>query len=590
MSDKEESAPVAAPAAPAAEADTAKTETAPAAPAEESKEAAKPVEPEPAKEEVAKPAEESTEKPSETEPTKDEDADVDMKDAPETSAPAETAVKDGNAGDAETAAPAAATSKAKAPARRKSTAAADKGKTLNKKGSKAQILHIDAKPGDHYFIKLKGFPQWPCIICDEDMLPHALLKSRPVSAARADGEYREDYADGGKNVANRTFPIMYLATNEFGWVSNKDLIDLKPETVMEQVTAKMRKDLVLAHQLAEENHDLDYYKGVLQKFQEELLEKQKAAEAKAAAAATPKSSKKKGKAVSDDDVDMEDVDDDEAGAKKDKKRKNTDDSETPQRSDSVKKPKIKLTHNSTPKSNGASSKAKAGSDAKSSSKKAKKPKEDAEEQTQDPKEPELSPEDKYERKKKEVLFLRHKLQKGLLTRDQQPKEEEMKMMSDYLTKLEGFPDLETEIIRTTKINKVLKAMLKLDHIPKEEEFHFKPRSQVLLEKWNKLLATDEIPTSPNGVNGLKGEKTPAKEEAKSETNGVKKTDTEGAKAKSEEPKTEVSEADESKDTPKKEESSLNEEVAAKKEAASSTEEKPKVDEDTKMTDAVDAAA
>lgn len=139
---------------------------------------------------------------------KDEDADVEMNDAPEASAPVESAAK------AETAAPAATTSKAKAPARRKSTAAADKGKTLNKKGSKAQILHVDAQPGDHYFIKLKGFPQWPCIICDEDMLPHALLKSRPVSAARADGEYREDFADGGKNVANRTFPIMYLATNE----------------------------------------------------------------------------------------------------------------------------------------------------------------------------------------------------------------------------------------------------------------------------------------------------------------------------------------------------------------------------------------
>lgn len=138
-----------------------------------------------------------------------------MKDAPETSASAENAAaKDDKAGDVENAAPAAATPKAKTPARRKSTAAADKGKTLNKKGSKAQILHIDAKPGNHYFIKLKGFPQWPCIICDEDMLPHALLKSRPVSAARADGEYREDFADGGKNVANRTFPIMYLATNE----------------------------------------------------------------------------------------------------------------------------------------------------------------------------------------------------------------------------------------------------------------------------------------------------------------------------------------------------------------------------------------
>jgi hypothetical protein len=89
-----------------------------------------------------------------------------------------------------------------------------KAKKLNKKQSKPRMLHLDAKPGDHYFVKLKGFPQWPVIICDEDMLPASLLKSRPVTAKRADGTYREDYADGGKNVADRTFPVMYLHTNE----------------------------------------------------------------------------------------------------------------------------------------------------------------------------------------------------------------------------------------------------------------------------------------------------------------------------------------------------------------------------------------
>lgn len=343
----------------------------------------------------------------------------------------------------------------------------------------------------------------------------------------------------------------------------------------------MRKDLVLAHQLAQEHHDLEYYKGVLQQFQEELIEKQKAAEAKAAAASTPKASKKKAKAAADEDMEMEDVDD-EVSAKKDKKRKNPEDSETPRRSESVKKPKIKLTHNSTPKSNGAASKsAKASSETKAS-KKAKKPKEDSEERVQTPKEPEMSAEDRFERKKKEVLFLRHKLQKGLLTRDQQPKEEEMKMMSDYLTKLEGFPDLETEIIRVTKINKVLKAMLKLDNIPKEEEFGFKPRSQVLLDKWTQLLAADDAPPSAgpedtNGVNGHKTENASVKEEVKSAVNGVKKADTEESEA----PKKEA-ESDESKSEVKEAESTESatkeEKAGPKKEEVSFSEEKPKVEE------------
>ena len=86
-------------------------------------------------------------------------------------------------------------------------------------------------------------------------------------------------------------------------------------------------------------------------------------------------------------------------------------------------------------------------------------------------------------------------------------------MSDFLTKLEQFPELEVSIIRATKINKVLKAILKLESIPKEAEFDFKNRSQILLDKWNKLLA-DAPATAPtpapsaeaNGVNGVAAKK------------------------------------------------------------------------------------
>src|SRR5690348_4941494 len=100
----------------------------------------------------------------------------------------------------------------------------------------------------------------------------------------------------------------------------------------------------------------------------------------------------------------------------------------------------------------------------------------------------------------------------------------MKLMSDYVAKLEGFPDLEVSIIRSTKINKVLKAILKLDNIPKEDEYKFKSRSQVLLDKWNKLLAVDGTPAAE--VNGA------SKGAAKA--NGVKKSEAaESAKDKDE---------------------------------------------------------
>lgn len=63
-------------------------------------------------------------------------------------------------------------------------------------------------------------------------------------------------------------------------------------------------------------------------------------------------------------------------------------------------------------------------------------------------------------------------------------------MSDFLSELETYPDLEGSIIRTTKIHKVLRQMLKLPSIPLDEEFHFKSRSAELLAKWNETLSND----------------------------------------------------------------------------------------------------
>jgi hypothetical protein len=183
---------------------------------------------------------------------------------------------------------------------------------------------------------------------------------------------------------------------------------------------------------------------------------------------------------------------------------------------------------------------------------------------------------------KEVLFLRHKLQKGLLTRDQEPKEEEMQLMSDYVTKLEGFPDLEVSIIRATKINKVLKAILKLDNIPKEDEFKFKSRSQVLLDKWNKLLAVDgsAAPAPAAEANGTS--------KASAKANGVKEKTEASEPAKAEEPKEANDEPKESKEdaTEAKEASKENSKVTAEEESKMDVDETPK--EVTKPEEAPEA--
>lgn len=83
-------------------------------------------------------------------------------------------------------------------------------------------------------------------------------------------------------------------------------------------------------------------------------------------------------------------------------------------------------------------------------------------------------------------------------------------MSDFLSELETYPDLEGSIIRATKIHKVLKAMIKLHSIPLDEEFQFKKRSHELLDKWTYILSND--PTT-----GASGDKD---EDAKPEAAGV----------------------------------------------------------------------
>ena len=92
----------------------------------------------------------------------------------------------------------------------------------------------------------------------------------------------------------------------------------------------------------------------------------------------------------------------------------------------------------------------------------------------------LNATDKREKLEKTILYYRHKLPKGFLSRDTPPKEECMKPMSDYLKQLEGYPDLEASILRTTKIPKVLKAMLRLGFVRLDEQYHLNTRTHALL--------------------------------------------------------------------------------------------------------------
>ena len=160
--------------------------------------------------------------------------------------------------------------------------------------------------------------------------------------------------------------------------------------------------------------------------------------------------------------------------------------------------------------------------------------------------------------------MRHKLQKGLLDSTKKPKEEDMKQMSEFITKLEGYSDLEVSIIRATKINKVLKGILKLEDIPKEAEFKFRERSTELLTKWNKILESDTPVPASAQANGtakeqVNGESATAEDETK--TTGLDgaddtlapEADMEDADAKDEEEKPEEEEKPQDEEKPEEEE-------------------------------------
>lgn len=139
-----------------------------------------------------------------------EPSDEKMADVPEAPEPSAAPPAEGAPAEEANGTP-ASSKKSKSSKRRSSGIPEHKGKQ-NKK--KARATHLHAQPGEYYLARLRSYPQWPSIICDEEMLPETLLKTRPVTAMRPDGTYREDYADGGKRAHERTFPVMFFGTNE----------------------------------------------------------------------------------------------------------------------------------------------------------------------------------------------------------------------------------------------------------------------------------------------------------------------------------------------------------------------------------------
>lgn len=144
----------------------------------------------------------------------------------------------------------------------------------------------------------------------------------------------------------------------------------------------------------------------------------------------------------------------------------------------------------------------------------------------------------------------------------------MATMSTYFDKLEKHVDLEVSIIRSTKINKVLKMIVRLNSIPCDEQFNFRKRSINILSNWKHVLDTD----AP-GASTDKEDKPSSNGAQKDESGETPKVDTEEEKELENKASTEdtpMPDAAEAKPEAKPEE----EKPAAEDEAEKPAEEKP----------------
>ncbi|KAL9104484.1 MAG: hypothetical protein Q9163_000577 [Psora crenata] len=220
-----------------------------------------------------------------------------------------------------------------ASSKKKTSAVPEHKKKLNKKKSKP-LTNLNAQPGEYFFARMKGHPPWPSVICDEEMLPQSLLTTRPVTAALPDGSFKKaEYADGGKRAYERTFPVMFLHTNEFAWIPNTELTALDPhsDAVKNPSEKGKSKTLLAAYGKAAEANALSYFKSMLAEHQKALQEDIAVQEERAAKKAekAKKAAARKSSDAAGEENDEMDIDEDKAADKlKSKKRKKAgDDSE-----------------------------------------------------------------------------------------------------------------------------------------------------------------------------------------------------------------------------------------------------------------------
>ncbi|RPB00828.1 hypothetical protein L873DRAFT_1678875 [Choiromyces venosus 120613-1] len=425
------------------------------------------------------------------------------------------------------------------PTKKKSSANL-KGKTP--RSTKKAAVDVDYQPGMNVLAKMRTFPPWPAIILSDELLPEALLKTKPSGKSGKKGEASAPAAP----AAPTSWPVMFMGTNEYSWMSVSNLEPLDDEKLASAPKSSKSKPLQEAWAVALGGLNLDDVKSYQDAVEMEVDEPSVEGEA---VEPEEEGVEAEGTSEVDDDLEAEEVDDEseeeapkqKKSAKKtpNKKRKKSDSvsddeddalpdkpAKTPKKTAPAKTPRkaqaktpqtakaTKTPSNGTAKSKASGKSAKKGQakDDKKSPAPRKKATKSADRVVDSDTDSAPKSSGKKggnaEKRTKEILYLRHRMQRGFLSKGKVPSIDDMPAMDKYFSVLEGHTDIDFDAIRTTKINKVLKAIVKLDNIPKEEEFRFRKRAIALLEIWEKILkdkAPDSSPPAEEKKNGIKGD-------------------------------------------------------------------------------------
>ncbi|KAG5519717.1 hypothetical protein PMAC_001874 [Pneumocystis sp. 'macacae'] len=314
--------------------------------------------------------------------------------------------------------------------------------------------NIEYSVGDLVLAKISGYPWWPGMIFPEDAVPKDVKDARPASRRRRNG------------TEIKYWLVRFFPTPEYIWATKSDIRPLTSKMIDDFLSKKTtKKDIRESYEIAKTFPTV-----------EDLLAQQ--------------SFGAKDEVLEEEEEEEDRVEDDEEFNDDDSNDLKNGDIDDIKKNVLKRKSDFKKAENKKKKFEDSSHKVKTNDQGKKLSTKSRKALnkisngDSSEEYSVYS---EQSSQIKWEQKKQQVLFLRHKLQRIMLTTGKAPSEADMPIVSEQLEKLETFKGIDVAILRTTKIGKVLKRIVQLSDIPANEKYSIKERSEKLLVFWKDLL-------------------------------------------------------------------------------------------------------